>query len=170
MSKLINLTGKIINKLTILNRDFSKTNEVYWFCKCECGKIVSINRRYLRKEQPKSCGCSDGHFINLINKRFERLLVIKHIYNCDAKKHRRHLWECLCDCGNIILAQGGSLNSGQTKSCGCLGEKNRLIAVTKHGLCKKENFSHYGYFLYKCKINPSVKLRRYISNTIRQKT
>ena len=29
------------------------------------------------------------------------------------------MWECLCDCGNIVTVARSSLTSGHTKSCGC---------------------------------------------------
>jgi hypothetical protein len=29
------------------------------------------------------------------------------------------IWECACKCGKIVKIRGGSLTSGQTKSCGC---------------------------------------------------
>ena len=29
------------------------------------------------------------------------------------------MWECLCDCGNIVNVVGSALKSGNTKSCGC---------------------------------------------------
>lgn len=34
----------------------------------------------------------------------------------------RVLWECKCDCGNIIKALGYNLKNGHTRSCGCLRE------------------------------------------------
>ena len=29
------------------------------------------------------------------------------------------MWECLCDCGNIVNVAGSALKNGNTKSCGC---------------------------------------------------
>ena len=33
---------------------------------------------------------------------------------------RSLVWECLCECGNIINVSTGSLTTRNTKSCGCL--------------------------------------------------
>jgi hypothetical protein len=55
--------------------------------------------------------------LNLLNKRFGRLLVIREISERD--KYRFVLWECLCDCGNKTILRGNTLKFGLTKSCGC---------------------------------------------------
>jgi 5-methylcytosine-specific restriction endonuclease McrA len=52
---------------------------------------------------------------DLINKKFDFLLVIKFAY---IKKHYVY-WECLCDCGNKTVVKGAYLTRGKTKSCGC---------------------------------------------------
>lgn len=46
-----------------------------------------------------------------------RLTVISH-----AGKDRRnkHLWLCLCDCGNEKVVVSDNLSSGKSNSCGCL--------------------------------------------------
>ena len=58
--KLIDLTGQKFGKLTVLNRDINtQKTGTYWFCKCDCGNIVSLRKDVLtRKNKPqKSCGC-----------------------------------------------------------------------------------------------------------------
>jgi len=47
----------------------------------------------------------------LINKRFGRLIVLKHLGNSK--------WECKCDCGNLKTVTTSHLNGGDTNSCGC---------------------------------------------------
>lgn len=59
--------------------------------------------------------------------KYGRLTVIKD----SGKRKKTHiLWECVCECGNIILKDSYSLRTGHTKSCGCYrkeytAEKNR---------------------------------------------
>ena len=57
---------------------------------------------------------------NLVGKEFGMLTVIRRKgYNSS-----RHItWECLCACGNTTVATGNNLNSGHSKSCGCLKRK-----------------------------------------------
>ena len=62
---------------------------------------------------------------NRIGIRFGRLIVIE-FAGQDWNGHCWFtLWKCKCDCGKEVVVQGNSLQSGATKSCGCL---NREIA------------------------------------------
>lgn len=49
---------------------------------------------------------------NIIGKRFGKLTVTHYAGNSK--------WECVCDCGNVATVSTCRLNSGHTKSCGCL--------------------------------------------------
>ena len=54
--KLNDLTGKTYNRLTVIERDYSRKG-VYWRCRCECGNVVSVRAYNLTTESTKSCGC-----------------------------------------------------------------------------------------------------------------
>jgi len=66
---------------------------------------------------------------NLTGKRFVRLVALKTV---GSNKHGRLLWECLCDCGNIIVVNSRSLLSGNTKSCGCIGHPGPVTHGKSH--------------------------------------
>lgn len=70
----------------------------------------------------------------LIGKRFERLVVIKRL---EPRKGHMH-WLCKCDCGNFTEVSTGRLNSGQTKSCGCLQKERAAENKKVHGLYYNE--------------------------------
>ena len=55
--------------------------------------------------------------IDLTGQRFGRLTVIG-LESTNGSKGTK--WNCLCDCGNIVVVKGGHLKDGGTKSCGCL--------------------------------------------------
>ena len=59
-----------------------------------------------------------GKLVNLTNKKFTRLLVIKRIFPKKLSSKPTY-WECLCDCGVVTKATSRSLTTGHTKSCGC---------------------------------------------------
>lgn len=59
---------------------------------------------------------SNYKFKNLIGQKFGRLLVINY---AGLNKNRASIWECLCDCTNIVKVVGSSLKSKNTTSCGC---------------------------------------------------
>ncbi|GAX00083.1 AP2 domain-containing protein [Secundilactobacillus mixtipabuli] len=56
--------------------------------------------------------------INMVNQKFGRLLVVSRAYDKGANGNAR--WNCVCDCGKHIVADGYSLRHGITRSCGCL--------------------------------------------------
>lgn len=64
-----------------------------------------------------------GRKVDLVGKRFERLLVVE-----DSLLRRNKgtiLWKCLCNCGNYVNVRSDNLRSGKTKSCGCLNDELR---------------------------------------------
>jgi len=80
------------------------------------------------------------NFVDLTNKRFGRLVVIKFLY-C---KERKCFWLCKCDCGNDKITYTWLLTGGHTKSCGCLSQE----------LCKKRcGVNHPSWKTGRCKNN-----------------
>lgn len=67
-----------------------------------------------------------GKIYNLINIRFDKLIVIKKIGTVNG----RIQWECICDCGNYSHPTTNDLISGNSRSCGC----GQRIAAAK--VCK----------------------------------
>ena len=61
--------------------------------------------------------------INLINRKFNRLTVIKQVEKPINKKTEGRYWLCLCDCGGEIIVPTTSLTSGNTSSCGCYAKE-----------------------------------------------
>ena len=54
---------------------------------------------------------------------YGRLTVLSHA----GKDHRgKHLWDCLCKCGNKKTVVSDNLSSGKSNSCGCL--KSEVLA------------------------------------------
>ena len=62
---------------------------------------------------------------NLTGRKYGRLTVTG--YAGQSK------WTCRCDCGRMITTLTDSLNSGKTKSCGCLRKELMARKSTKHG-------------------------------------
>ena len=64
---------------------------------------------------------------------YGRLFVVKRGPN---NKRGQAQWWCRCSCGNpdLKLIFTGDLQSGNTKSCGCLAQENRIKTNTIHGM------------------------------------
>ena len=96
--KKIDLTGERFGLLTVLNEaepyfQPSGRRLVQWNCLCDCGNKTIVRTTNLRSGHTTSCGCACGR-IDLINKKYGRLTVIKKLPN------GYHL--CRCDCGKEI--------------------------------------------------------------------
>ena len=116
MGKLVDLENRRFDRLLVIKRSGVASNGgVMWHCKCDCGNEVDVLGRSLLIGATKSCGCK--HRGNLINKRFEKLLVIKEL---GKTKNGNILWLCKCDCGNITTKTTNALIKGRAKSCGCV--------------------------------------------------
>lgn len=63
-SRRIDLTGLVVDKLTVLEFSHAHNGQYFWKCKCECGKEKAINGSTLRLRKTKSCGCRQGRFIH----------------------------------------------------------------------------------------------------------
>lgn len=61
MPKKIDMSGKKIGMLTVFyEHSKTKSGDIKWFCKCDCGKITVVVGSNLRNGHTKSCGCLVG--------------------------------------------------------------------------------------------------------------
>lgn len=58
MAKMIDMTGKKCGRLTVIERGKNNSQgRACWVCKCECGKIITVDGVSLRNGHTQSCGC-----------------------------------------------------------------------------------------------------------------
>lgn len=93
-----------------------------WLCRCRCGNICIVAGANLKNQHTRSCGClatkkKKERLIDLTGQKFGWLEVIG---RSDRKQHGQIMWQCKCQCGNIVAVLGSNLKSGKIKSCGCL--------------------------------------------------
>lgn len=120
MPKAYDLTGQRFGKLVAIEKTVKdKTGDKwFWKCLCDCGKFSEIRSSSLVKKGggTESCGClSKKYFIDLTNQKFNRLTIVKHL---GKNNYNNHIYECLCDCGGIIKAEGTDIKTERVKSCG----------------------------------------------------
>ncbi len=71
--------------------------------------------------------------IDLTGKKIGRLSVIKFSHSRLYGNRKLGIWQCLCECGNIVNVTGKCLRSGESQSCGCYRDDMRLESVKTHG-------------------------------------
>lgn len=100
-----NIAGTYIGDVYIASYAYTKKNRAYWNCKCRlCGEEFVSNSFICKCSRQKPSK-------DLIGNRYGRLIVVKYV--------KGGKWQCLCDCGNIVVTTTTSLKSGHTHSCGC---------------------------------------------------
>lgn len=57
MSKVIDLTGLVFNRLLVLSEVTPRSSPIKWLCQCECGNTKMILGASLKNGLTKSCGC-----------------------------------------------------------------------------------------------------------------
>lgn len=91
--------------------------------------------------------------IDRTGKRFGRLVVIG-----PGKRVGKVLfWLCQCDCGRQKEVDGGNLNTGKIRSCGCLLEEVRKINGAKnrtHGMTDTDTYHTWEGMIQRC-TNPN---------------
>jgi len=147
MSRLIDLTGEVFGRLTVIRYQGKNEKGIHtWVCRCECGNVVVARGDVLRYGKTRSCGClahetyaasgrkSKGRpsprLIDLTGQNFGFLTVIERGENSRTGQTR---WRCRCICGRETLVLTSSLRRKQTISCGCMGLLHATQAKIKHG-------------------------------------
>ncbi len=130
------LTGQRFGRLTVLEDTgrYNKGSQCIWRCRCDCGNEVETTSSQLLAGYKKSCGClarsrrrapldaepragsPRPEPEDWTGKRFGNLTVLSYA----GKKGKQPFWLCRCDCGKELEVRQSNLQSGHTRSCGCL--------------------------------------------------
>ena len=153
MGKMIDITGQIFGKLTVIeNAGKLDGRRYFWKCQCECGNLIVKPGASLRSGNTKSCGCGKYDGLKKYNTqqttdtlimngtKFGKLKVLEPIgYKPQYKgASKNRMWyRCQCDCGNICEVSGNQLKNNHKTSCGCLGSTGELKIET---LLKSNNY------------------------------
>lgn len=102
-------------------------------------------------------------YINLKNKQFGRLTVIKKSEKPQGVKSAYAYWLCKCECGNEIVASSSSLRRGHTRSCGCLAKD----LLTSHGQSKTGIYRRWYGMRQRCNNPKDISYPNYGGRGIR---
>lgn len=157
-----NLTGKKIDRLTVLRKLPMTKSYVEYECQCDCGAIITKTYFGLTHNKELCCpDCKIPQIEDISGQKFGRLTVIRY---AGKSQSNQTMWECQCECGNTITAQAQNLKNGHTKSCGCYNieltsKRNRTHGETRtrlyniwHDMCYRcYGEKHHSYYLYGAK-------------------
>ena len=102
--------GEMFGDLLVIDKIGTK-----YKCECYCGNTITTTYSKLKNGAIKDCGCTNNKNIELIGKKFGRLLVVSKI-----AKRKGSKYVCLCTCGKSKIVNKGNLLNNNTRSCGCL--------------------------------------------------
>lgn len=85
-------------------------------------------------------------FQNLTGQRFTRLLVLG---LAGRHKERTH-WYCICICGTFLWASRQNLQTGNTKSCGCLQREVTFKRSFVHGQIRTSEWYSWVNMIDRC--------------------
>jgi hypothetical protein len=164
-----NLTDQRFGRLIAIARgpDIEERNGtrrvVAWTCKCDCGATILVRSATLMYGTSRSCGCqvaatSKRKAVDIIGQRFGRLTVVS---RAGSTNEGKACWNCRCECGQTITAQGKDLRTGHTKSCGCwrryiTGEYARI-----HGMKNTPEYRSWSQAKGRCNSQTNESYERY---------
>lgn len=96
--------------------------------------------------------------LDLTNKRFGALVAIK---TTSRNKRGERIWMCKCDCGKTTYVIAGSLASGNTKSCGCVGSRKIRQRNYRHGMAKTRIYNIWLRMRQRCSDDKCLEYNLY---------
>ena len=146
----IDLINQRFGRLTVIESAPNKGKRTQWKCLCDCGNEYIGSTDSLRSGRLQSCGClraetarenGNSTLNDLTGKQFGKLTVIRY----SGSERNRSVWECECECGNIVKVNQMELQRGDTLSCGCLrssfGELQIESVLKENQIDYKKEFS-----------------------------
>jgi hypothetical protein len=155
MGKLIDLTGEVFGRLTVIESAGKNKHGSYrWKCHCICGKEKVIDGSALRQKLTTSCGCYNLEQMHLRDKNIlgqtinNFKIIEKEIRRIKGTSYIFYKTICL-SCGK---EKWSKRNSVVTYKCNCSRAENlvgkifgKLTVIKKYGRNKKDKL------LWECK-------------------
>lgn len=127
------LANKRFGLLEVIDTDEKEEHSRYtvWNCRCDCGNLVKRNYFQLvdTHKKTQSCGCQ-ANILDLTGHTYGKVHIIKRTNL--PYWNGRVMWECECECGNIIYADTKTVRFNDEYSCGCNKKRTSPIYELKN--------------------------------------
>lgn len=91
------------------------------------------------------------------NQVFGRLTVL----GAGGYIHGKYGWNCLCQCGNVVLVSTSDLTTGNRSSCGCLRKEISAMKNYSHGLTDSAEYKIWCRMKSRCYQENDVSYENY---------
>ena len=91
----------------------AENRKKYYICQCDCGNTKTVREDKLSSGSVVDCGCVRKN--SKLNVRYGMLTTIKKVGNTFSGSA---IYQCQCDCGNIINVDSYTLK--HKEDCGCI--------------------------------------------------
>lgn len=108
-------------------------------------------------------GKNGREYPDLTGDRFGRLVVVAYA----AKRGKRTMLVCRCDCGAERIVDRGNLASGKTRSCGCAVRLGIAHPNQRHGMRKTSVYRRWSGMIQRCTNPKSDQWEHYGGRGIR---
>ena len=109
------VTSRQIGRFTLIERYRDDAGKLKWLCKCTCGEMVVKTTSHLKRDADKLvCRCKVNK--GIVGQMYGYLVVVA---DTGRTQHHCKVYLCRCRCGKLTEVKTNSLQSGNTKSCGC---------------------------------------------------
>lgn len=80
MPKLIDITGEVFGRLTVIERSgTSKHGHTIWLCQCTCGNLTEVIKPDLKQGKTNSCGCLQKELTSLDRERSRKGAAVRKV-------------------------------------------------------------------------------------------
>lgn len=147
---LKDLVGTRIKFITVTSRFEPKEDDTAltakWNVQCDCGGTAVFIHKELTSKKKRTCGCGFSTMNYQPGNRYGLLTIVSEGPR-NSYANKRQVW-CKCDCGNedLTLVTTNNLISGNTSSCGCVGEESRKT----HGMSSTRTYQIHEGMLRRC--------------------
>lgn len=129
---LLNEFERLLRETDLTAKECAQLAGGFYSCGGKPSEVIRRTRTYLNAGKSEWIDVATGTIRqskprprkNITGRRFGRLLVLG-VHAHSAVNNAGTVWLCRCDCGRTKTATVTSLNTGGTRSCGCLSLENR---------------------------------------------